>query len=140
MISWGSDLDRFRNKMVVARKRVPLESKKDVEIWGRTVEAKVKANAPVDLGALRASISYEPIDGGNGAKVTANVPYAAFIEFGTGAGVLIPPGWEEVAARFKGSGERKVTLQPQPYLIPAFDTEVPNLLNRLQARLRNLFA
>ena len=49
----------------------------------------------------------------------ANVPMAAYVEFGTGAKVQIPDGWQDVAQEFFVNGQG--TLPPFPYFIPAFN-------------------
>jgi HK97 gp10 family phage protein len=50
--------------------------------------------------------------GGNAA------PYAPYVEFGTGKNKVIPVGFEKFAYQYYVNGEG--TMQPQPYLIPAF--------------------
>ena len=57
----------------------------------------------VDLGQLRQSIGKTTARVGyNVSFVFANTPYAAFVEFGTGARVSIPKGFEKMASEFKG--------------------------------------
>lgn len=86
------------------------------------LEATAKSLAPVDLGKLRQSIkSFK--DGELTYKVmanaTGNAPYAAFMEFGTGGKVEVPSELKEIASQFRGKGERKVDIKPQPYMYPA---------------------
>ena len=64
-----------------------------------------KRFAPVDEGVLRNNIAFvkEPLK----VSITVNVPYAAYIEFGTkkyaAAEVAkLPPEWKTFAAQFKG--------------------------------------
>lgn len=75
-----------------------------------------------------------------GAKVyevsVTNLPESAYVEFGTGAKVQIPTGWQDVAQQFFVNG--KGTLPPYPYFIPAFNrvkavyqTELKQVLNAL---------
>lgn len=45
-------------------------------------------------------------------------PYAPYVEFGTGSGVVIPQGFNAFAMQFYVNG--KGTMKAQPYLIPAF--------------------
>lgn len=137
MISWKG-LTEYQAKLRASARKLREKSKQDVERWGRGVEAQAKANAPVDLGKLRQSISYEPTNGGMGAKVSVNVAYAAFIEFGTGAGVLVPPGWAEVAIKFKGTRGRRVTISAHPYFVPAVKSETEKLKARLRYNLKTL--
>lgn len=89
-----------------------------------------KRNVVVDNGFLRNSISFEPL-----SKLTytveAKAKYAPYVEFGTGGLVTIPSGYEQYAAIFKGKGIRKVNLRARPFLIPAFENEIPDLMKRL---------
>ncbi len=93
-----------------------------------------KRNVVVDNGFLRNSIGFEPL-----SKLTytveAKAKYAAYVEFGTGGLVDIPSGYEQYAAIFKGKGIRRVNLRARPFLIPAFESEIPQLMKRLN----NLF-
>lgn len=89
-----------------------------------------KRNVVVDNGFLRNSIRLEPI-----SKLTytveAKAKYAPYVEFGTGGLVEIPIGYEQYAAIFKGKGIRRVNLRARPFLIPAFESEIPELMKRL---------
>ena len=89
-----------------------------------------KRNVVVDNGFLRNSISFEPL-----SKLTytveAKAKYAPYVEVGTGGLVTIPSGYEQYAAIFKGKGIRKVNLRARPFLIPAFENEIPDLMKRL---------
>ncbi len=135
MIQW-SGLKAYKQKLKRAPDKLGRKSRQDVERFGRAVESKAQADAPVDLGKLRQSINYEPINSGYGAKISVNVPYAAFVEFGTGAGVLIPPGWEEIAQKWRGNNKREVTITAHPYFIPAVRSETEKLKARLRYNLR----
>jgi len=69
----------------------------------RKISEDAKLRAPVDLGALRQGIGYDkPTVKVNTAYVFSNEPYSAFVEFGTGARVEVPAGFEQLAAEFKG--------------------------------------
>jgi HK97 gp10 family phage protein len=69
--------------------------------------AKTAANlAPVDLGGLHSSIGYDNSEVLN-KHITANVTYAAYVEFGTGVYAAqyvstLPDNWRQFAAKFKG--------------------------------------
>lgn len=115
--------------------KVQRKLKEQVERTGRMTEADAVAAVPVDTGALRNSITYESTNEGLGFRISANEPYAAFVEFGTGGSVAIPRGWATVAAPFKGKGGRTFSMPARPYLLPAFTKNVA-LLRR---RLNNLF-
>ena len=78
-----------------------------------------KQKSPVDNGTLRNSINWQ-----KEAKLKYNVgtkiPYAPYMEFGTGGLVDIPTGWETMAAQFKGKGIKQVNILPHPFMYPAF--------------------
>lgn len=95
-----------------------------------TIQRNAKRNVVVDNGFLRNSIRLEPI-----SKLTytveARAKYAPYVEFGTGGLVTIPAGYESYAALFRGKGIRKINLRARPFLIPAFESEIPQLMKRL---------
>ena len=98
------------------------------------IQSDAKRLAPVDMGYLRNSIVLDGERGGLTYDVAAKMPYAAYVEFGTGGKVSIPIGYEEYAAQFKGT--RKVAgMRSQPYLIPSFEMEIPKLFLRLKTLL-----
>jgi hypothetical protein len=86
------------------------------------------------MGYLRNSIVLDGELGSLTYNVEARMPYAAYVEFGTGGKVSIPTGYEEYAALFKGT--RKVAgMRSQPYLIPSYEMEKPKLIKRLNEML-----
>lgn len=95
------------------------------------IQRNAKRNVVVDNGFLRGSIALEPINELT-YTVEAKAKYAPYVEFGTGGLVDIPAGYEQYAAIFKGKGIRKVNLRARPFLIPAFENEVPQLMKRLK--------
>lgn len=62
-----------------------------------------KTQAPGNTGSLRQGIGSEK-EADLDYNVFSNVEYSAFVEFGTGTHVEVPPGLEEYAAQFKGTG------------------------------------
>ena len=50
--------------------------------------------------------------------VSVNSVMGAYAEFGTGAYIKIPPGWEDIAWSYYVDG--KGMIMPTPYFIPAF--------------------
>ena len=95
------------------------------------IQRNAKRNVVVDNGFLRGSIRLEPISDLT-YTVEAKAKYAPYVEFGTGGLVDIPAGYEQYAAIFKGKGIRKVNLRARPFLIPAFENEIPQLMKRLK--------
>lgn len=103
------------------------------------IETAAKIDCPVDMGTLRASIQIEPVreEDVYGYKIGSYLPYAPYVEFGTGAKVSIPTQYEEFARQFKG--EKKVAgMNAQPYLLPNFEIQVEKLKNNLQKVLSNV--
>lgn len=105
--------------------------KDEVEIVGRKAELRAKQLSPVDLGKLSQNIFYESTNRGFGARLTANVEYAAFQEFGTGGKVDIPEGFDEIARQFH-TGNGKMSMKAQPYLIPSAKEGFQDLVKRLK--------
>ena len=69
------------------------------------IVADAQTKAPVNYGQLRQSIGKTTARVGfNTSYVFANAPYAPFVEFGTGARVRVPKGFEQMASEFKGKG------------------------------------
>jgi len=102
-------------------KQAELQVKSSVVRNTDQIYAEAVANVPVLDGYLRGSgnTSYQDGQltgivafGGNAA------PYAPYVEFGTGSGVVIPQGFSDFAMQFYVNG--KGTMKAQPYLIPAF--------------------
>lgn len=99
------------------------------------VGADAKADAAVDTGELRANISEEVKNIGLSGTVSANAPHSAFIEFGTGGSVEVPPGLEAIAAPFQSEGKRQVNLPARPFLF----NNAEKGFQRLQQRIKKLF-
>lgn len=103
------------------------------------IEDMAKMLAPVDLGALRNSISVtrnEPLL----KQVSATVSYAAYQEFGTGGFVNVPnapEGIQQYALQFKGRGIRQVNIPAQPYFFPAVNAATVELVKRIKQAIEN---
>ncbi len=125
-----SGLKELEKKLSKLGKEVEEGTANEINTSALTIQRNAKRNVVVDNGFLRNSISLEPI-----SKLTysveAKAKYAPYVEFGTGGLVEIPNGYQEFAALFKGRGIRKVNLRARPFLIPAFETEIPQLMKRL---------
>jgi hypothetical protein len=91
-------------------------------------------------GTIAQSINAVPKNNGLTWGISVNqVPMAAYIEFGTGVYVDIPPGWEQIAWKFYVNGLGRLT--PHPYLYPAFnagkrqyEVDLKDALNSLTRR------
>lgn len=89
--------------------------------------------APVDTGRLRTSIQAEA--SGLRGEVKTNVEYAGYMEFGTGGSVDVRPGWEEIAEKYRGKGMRTVNITPRPFMRPAFEKNVPEIMSQINDRI-----
>ncbi len=84
-------------------------------------QLRVTSNKSVDKGQLRLSIGKTTARVGfNRSFFFANAPYAAYVEFGTGSGVIIPNGFSDMAAPFKGKGIRIRNYPAKPFFIPSY--------------------
>ena len=70
--------------------------------------------------------------------VGSALKYAPYVEFGTGGTVNVPAGYEDFAYQFKGKGIRKINLRPRPFLIPAFESEMPILRKNIKNVIKNV--
>jgi HK97 gp10 family phage protein len=127
-------IDSLKNTIQKLDEKLTKEVSNEINASSLKIQSDAKKLVPVDMGYLRNSIV---LDGELGAltyNVEARMPYAAYVEFGTGGKVSIPTGYEEYAALFKGT--RKVAgMRSQPYLIPSFEMEKPKLIKRLNEML-----
>jgi hypothetical protein len=118
--------------------------------------------APGNLGKLKGSFNID-IGNSLFKSVFSTVQYAPYVEFGTRGKARIPAGFEAFAAQYKTSGkgakgaweaidfwikrngiDPKFTfvifrsimrngIAPQPFMIPSYEKEKPELLKRLKA-------
>jgi len=97
-------LDAYRNAIQTAKKDVQTNISNEIRASAMEFEALAKRNAANnggDQGGLQKSIGHRQIDAFN-YEVFAGISYAPFVEFGTKSKVRIEPGFEDVAAQFKG--------------------------------------
>ena len=120
-------------------KQAELQVKSSVVRNTDQIYAQAVANVPVQDGHLRGSgnTSYQDNQltgivafGGNAA------PYAPYVEFGTGSGVVVPEGFNAFAMQFYVNG--KGTMRAQPYLIPAFIKYRKVFLNDMKRLAKNI--
>lgn len=127
-----SGLKDLQDKLSKLSKQTEETTANEINASALTIMRNAKRNVVVDNGFLRNSIGLEPV-----SKLTytveAKAKYAPYVEFGTGGLVSIPVGYEQYAAIFRGKGIRKVNLRARPFLIPAFENEIPQLMKRLNS-------
>ena len=73
----------------------------------------------------------------NNYEVVATMPYAAYIEFGTGGAVKIPAGVEDYAIQFKKRNPQNISMKANPYLFPALFQIKPQIIQDIQDVLTN---
>lgn len=125
---WGQ-VSRISAAFEYAAKGLDMKIAAAVELVGREIEHDAKQAVPVDTGFLKQRIKYRKRGfRGLGARIGSNVPYAPYVEFGTGGKVKVPKGWEDFALQFKANPRiREVNLRARPYLIPAYKKGVAKL-------------
>lgn len=97
-------LDAYRNAIQTAKKDVQTNISNEIRASAMEFEALAKRNAANnggDQGGLQKSIGNRQINALT-YEVFAGISYAPFVEFGTKSKVRIEPGFEDVAAQFKG--------------------------------------
>ncbi len=97
-------LEQYRKAIETAKKDVQAQVANEIRAAAMEFEALAKRNAANnggDQGGLQKSIGHRQIDAFN-YEVFAGISYAPFVEFGTKSKVRIEPGFEDVAAQFKG--------------------------------------
>lgn len=75
----------------------------EIEATAFQIESDAKKFAPKNFGKLAQSISHEKVKNLTW-RVTVNESYGAYLEFGTGHKVKVPPEFKEIAEQFRGSG------------------------------------
>jgi len=73
----------------------------------------------------------------NNYEVVATMPYAAYIEFGTGGAVKIPTGVEDYAIQFKKPNRLNISMKANPYLFPALFQIKPQIIQDIEDILTN---
>lgn len=111
-----------------------LEDQVDAELKAScdVIVRNAKRDAPVDTGFLRNGISAAKVARLN-YEVVSLMRYSAYVEFGTGLGVLVPTDLIAFAAQFKGKG-RNITkgMNAQPFFFKNFYLEKPKLVARIK--------
>jgi HK97 gp10 family phage protein len=112
----------------------------EVNASALAIQSKARRDVVVDNSTLRSSIQLKEINRGDKIMYTvgSRLKYAPYVEFGTGGIVNVPAGYEDFAIQFKGKGIRKINLRPRPYLIPAFESEIPILRKNIQNVIKNV--
>jgi HK97 gp10 family phage protein len=133
-------LDALIKKLGKLPIQVEKEVANEVNASALNIQSKARRAVVVDNGTLRNSIQLESIfkDKRIVYTVGSRLKYAPYVEFGTGGEVSVPAGYEDFAMQFKGTKGYKINLRPRPYLIPAFENEIPILRKNIQNVIKNV--
>lgn len=104
-----------------------------------TMEAEATAAAPLGkTGKLKASIKQVEI-GKLSYQLRADVPYAAFVEFGTGPNFSKYKGkdayWQDIAEPFKGLSQDIGKTEPRAFFYTTVNKNIPKLKTRIKTIL-----
>ena len=119
------------------------ETKDAIKETALNVQKKAKKRAPVDNGHLRASIKLKPHQSGFSIDVGSELPYAVYQEWGTGIFANHPSiSGRKTPWVYKSpkTGEFVFTRgnKPQPFLHPAFESEKPEYIRRINKIFKSL--
>ena len=133
-------LDALIKRLGKLSPKIAKEVAMEVNASALAIQSKAKRDVKVDNSTLRSSIQLKEINQGNKIVYTVGsaLKYAPYVEFGTGGLVNVPAGYESFAIQFKGTKGYKVNLRARPYLIPAFESEIPILRKNIQKVIANV--
>ena len=133
-------LDALIKRLGKLAPEIAKEVAMEVNASALAIQSKARRDVVVDNGILRNSIQLKEVNKGDKIIYTVGsaLKYAPYVEFGTGGTVNVPAGYEDFAIQFKGKGIRKINLRPRPYLIPAFESEIPVLRKNIQNVIKNV--
>jgi HK97 gp10 family phage protein len=133
-------LDALITRLGKLAPEIAKEVAMEVNASALAIQSKARRDVVVDNGILRNSIQLKEVNTGDKIMYTvgSRLKYAPYVEFGTGGTVNVPSGYEDFAIQFKGKGIRKINLRPRPYLIPAFESEIPVLRKNIQNVIKNV--
>lgn len=125
-------LEQLQRKLKDLPDHLKEEIDLELKASAMTIEAAAKRDAPVDTGFLRNGISHSK-KGELLYEIVSAARYSAYLEFGTGAGVLVPVGFEEFAMQFKGKSKYITKgITPHPFFINNYLIEKPKLIARIK--------
>lgn len=133
-------LDALIQRLGKLSPKIAKEVAMEVNASALAIQSKAKRDVKVDNSTLRSSIQLKEVNIGDKIVYTvgSRLKYAPYVEFGTGGLVNVPAGYELFAMQFKGKGVRKINLRARPYLIPAFESEIPILRKNIKNVIANV--
>jgi HK97 gp10 family phage protein len=90
-------LDKLQDVFAQASDNLAQQVQQAIADTVQHIAEAAKQNCPVKTGKLRDSIAAEISDDGMSATITADVPYAAYVEYGPDGKPFLNPAYEECA-------------------------------------------
>jgi len=117
-------LNKFAERKIVKLDKIMDQSLK-------SIANQAKGNAPGDISASIKSDRLDILD----YELGSNIPYAAYIEFGTGPYARdyvpsLPKEWQDIAER--KIVNRQGRNDKQPYLYPAVNAGIPEMIKKMK--------
>jgi HK97 gp10 family phage protein len=133
-------LDALIKRLGKLPPKIAKEVAMEVNASALAIQSKAKRDVKVDNSTLRSSIQLKEINQGNKIVYTVGsaLKYAPYVEFGTGGEVSVPMGYKDFAYQFIGKKIKKINLRARPYLIPAFESEIPILRKNIKNVIANV--
>lgn len=130
------DLANLGSKGTEAIADVTEANARDIQLMAVSL-APVNKNPKITGGSLKQSSLVTEIN-----KLAWNIAftarYAPYMEYGTGGLVDIPEELKDNAIQFKGKGIKKININPQPFLYPAFVKGRVQYIKDLEEELKQL--
>jgi HK97 gp10 family phage protein len=113
----------FEKAVSIFERKVIREIKRIIAETAEMAVSQMKALAPVDEGALKASINVEYERKGLRAVITVGAAYGIYVEYGTGIYSSTGQGRKTPWVYYKG-GRYYLTegMKPQPFFFPSLET------------------
>ena len=139
LINLNGDKEIFNNLMLM-KEKLKTRVIEEVKAGILNLETSAKRDCPVDMGTLRNSIHKDETLSGSSyvGVVGSDLPYAPYVEFGTGGKVSIPFGYEDFASQFWSHNENWIGMNPHPYLIPNFEAEREKVKQAIKNLMQNV--
>jgi hypothetical protein len=105
----------------------------------KKISAQAKLRAPADLGDLRKFTgNTEATIKENTSLIFSTMPYAPYVNWGTGGLVSVEPMFKDLAIQFKGKGIKKINLPARPFLTGSYIEQSATYRPKLQKALEKL--
>jgi hypothetical protein len=130
-------LDSLRKKFGQIPTKVTARLDIEMGALANDYENRAAEAAPVDTGRLKGGISSYRI-GSLNHEVVSQMPYSAYVEFGTITHVNVPADLVQYAAKFKGKGINKSGgMRAHPFFFPHLPWARTELIKRSEKVVAN---